>query len=485
MTTTETPAPAGTDQPDVLAEANAAARLAAAPPGTIVAAAGRDPETGLPTHWHAYLVPEGLRTTDHRLFRVGSGIWRELPLALEWNREGNDHSKAVLVGKTEAIERDSSDRLYGTGPFDLATEDGREAARLCDEEMLRWVSPVYELLSSELVEFGIGGGSGDPFLDELFGFGGGDDYDWYEEITSYRIMSVTMVTHPAFPQSVIAPQDKELPEVEPMGEAPTVAPGVVASTAPVDLTAPPGYFFSNPTLPLATPTTITQERRVLGHLALWDTPHTAFPNSKVFAPHSQRDYAYAMTGRLVTAEGDEIAVGHITLGCGHADLNDDHHSAAAHYDHVGTCVADVVFGEDSIGIWFSGALRPGVTDEQVRILRASALSGDWRLIGGHLELVAALCVNVPGFPIVASGAEGQVLILGPRAGQRGQDAQQRQVSLVAAGIVPHDPGRAVVLRLLALEQEVRTLRHVMEPGLTASVAALRSRLSPAITSESS
>src|SRR5699024_6608649 len=32
------------------------------------------------------------------------------------------------------------------------------------------------------------------------------------------------------------------------------------------------------------------------------------------------------------------------------------------------------------------------------------LSGDWRTIGGNLELVAALAVNTPGFPIVASGA---------------------------------------------------------------------------------
>ena len=43
------------------------------------------------------------------------------------------------------------------------------------------------------------------------------------------------------------------------------------------------------------------------------------------------------------------------------------------------------------------ALRPGLSDEQVRTLRASPLSGDWRYIDGQLELVGALAVNLPGF----------------------------------------------------------------------------------------
>jgi len=80
---------------------------------------------------------------------------------------------------------------------------------------------------------------------------------------------------------------------------------------------------------------------------------------------------------------------------------------AAHYEHTGVAVADVAAGEDEHGIWIAGTLRSTVTDEQVEVLRASPLSGDWRSIGGKLELVAALAVNSPGFPIpralVASG----------------------------------------------------------------------------------
>ena len=62
-------------------------------------------------------------------------------------------------------------------------------------------------------------------------------------------------------------------------------------------------------------------------------------------------------------------------------------------------------GEDEYGIWFAGALRPDATPEQVRKLRAASVSGDWRNMGSGLELVAALAVNQPGYPLaqVASG----------------------------------------------------------------------------------
>jgi hypothetical protein len=79
----------------------------------------------------------------------------------------------------------------------------------------------------------------------------------------------------------------------------------------------------------------------------------------------------------------------------------------------------VAAGEDEHGIWISGAVRASATPEQIAALRGSALSGDWRTIRGHLELVAALAVNVPGFPI-------------PRIGLAASGGKQS--ALVAAGI---------------------------------------------------
>jgi hypothetical protein len=102
-------------------------------------------------------------------------------------------------------------------------------------------------------------------------------------------------------------------------------------------------------------------------------------------------------------------------------MSDNALAAASHYDNTGTVAADVRAGEDEYGIWVAGALRSTLTDEQIREFRAAPLSGDWRRIGGRLELVAALAVNTPGFPVprtrarvlVASGHQQSVIAAAP------------------------------------------------------------------------
>lgn len=120
-----------------------------------------------------------------------------------------------------------------------------------------------------------------------------------------------------------------------------------------------------------------------------------------------------------------MPVGQVTLGTGHAPIYASAQAAAAHYDNTGTAVADVRAGSDVYGIWVAGALRPGVTDTQVRALRGAALSGDWRRINGPLRLVGLLAVNVPGFPIpraaalVASGGPVSLVAANVTAGGGG------------------------------------------------------------------
>lgn len=79
------------------------------------------------------------------------------------------------------------------------------------------------------------------------------------------------------------------------------------------------------------------------------------------------------------------------------------------------------FGEDEYGVWAAGAMHLMDEGDFARFKLAAA-SGDWRNIGGNLELVAALMVNTPGFPIPRPA-------LAASAG--------RVTSLVAARVVPH------------------------------------------------
>lgn len=163
---------------------------------------------------------------------------------------------------------------------------------------------------------------------------------------------------------------------------------------------PPVAWFEQPKLVGPTALTVTDEGRVYGHIATWGTCHTGFSGQCVMAPKSRSGYAYFNLGELRTAEGDRVSVGQITLDTRHADLAATRKQAQLHYDHTGTAVADVRAGEDRWGIWVSGAVRPEVPAVTLRKFRGAKISGDWRKVpGSGLELVAALAVNIPGFPI--------------------------------------------------------------------------------------
>lgn len=196
--------------------------------------------------------------------------------------------------------------------------------------------------------------------------------------------------------------------------------GLVAAGPLADL---PRAWFENPQLEQVTLTTVTPEGRVYGHLAQWESCHIGVAGACTAPPASPSNYAFFHTGVLET-DGGDVPVGHLTMGLGHIDIRASAAAATAHYDQSDAVVADVVVGEDAFGIWFSGALRPNLDDDKRREFRATgSLSGDWRKIGGQYELVGAVVVGVPGFPVpnLAIAASGGI-----------------QTALVAAGMVMRD-----------------------------------------------
>lgn len=185
--------------------------------------------------------------------------------------------------------------------------------------------------------------------------------------------------------------------------------------------APPADWFIDPQLGEKTPLTVTAAGQVYGHLAAWNECHRDVSNrSCVLAPKSFKEYAPFHLGSVVTAEGDTVKVGKIVQDTRHADVRLGYAAAAIHYDDTGDEVAIVRAGEDEFGIWVAGAIVPDATTRKVAKLRRSPISGDWRGVDGHLELTAALAVNVPAFPVYAMDGD-------------------EQFSLVAAGVVyPED-----------------------------------------------
>jgi len=185
-------------------------------------------------------------------------------------------------------------------------------------------------------------------------------------------------------------------------------------------------WFDIPEATTPTPLTYEKSGRVYGHLALWGSCHTGFLNGAVAEcvqpPPSQTDYQQFHLGVLETTDGD-VRVGKITYATGHAPLSASARVAADHYDHTGSVGAFVRARNGSLGIWVSGAVRSDITETGFRDLRANPPSGDWRSMNRNLELVAALSVPVPGFPIpraevaLAASADGapevESLILPP------------------------------------------------------------------------
>ena len=397
------------------------------------------------------LIPEGLESGDNRSFKEGALSHRDLPLPLLWQiKTGSGHDGSVVVGRIDSIEKLENGLGNAKGVFDVGIF-GREAERLVRGGFLRGVSADLDKFEGEKEEEDDDEFSSNKIRSEKI------------SVDKGRVMAATLVAKPAFQECAIMLEDEaslstdgdEIEdgeyEEEMLDDVDNALAALAASAAPL---VPPKKWFRDPKLDGPTPLTVTDDGRVYGHVAAWNVSHIGLPRATK-PPRSASQYAYFRTGVLRTDEGD-VQVGQLTLSGGHAPLTADAEAAVKHYDDTNSAVADVAAGEDRHGIWVAGALRPEVTPQQVRAFRASSPSGDWRPIGGRLELVAVCAVNVPGFPVArAITAGGQI------------------TALVAAGARPIAELRDSDIS--RLEERVNTLESM---ELSARREAALKRLSP-------
>jgi hypothetical protein len=263
----------------------------------------------------------------------------------------------------------------------------------------------------------------------------------------------------------------DLPESWKAGEK---MAALMAGAAPV---APPKAWFDDPKLTGPTPLHIGDDGRVYGHVAVWDTCHVGIGDSCVKPPKSLTSYAYFHTGELVTDDGGRTAVGRLTYGGGHAQANLGYRAAAEHYDRTSNLGALVRAGEDAYGIWVAGTVAPDADDAAVRAMRAAPLSGDWRRIGGNLEMVAALHVNTAGFPIprmltAAGDVEMSLVAAGSLA-----VLDETEAPVTAPGLDTEALGRAIARGMLAEQQAAAHREQVAAEWQELLAAATREDLS--------
>lgn len=401
--------------------------------------------------WEGVIAREGEMTGDGRLIESGALRWDDLPVPLRVAfKDVGGHDGAEVCGRIETVERRDNGDIYATGTFDLGSAVGTEAFRQVSEQMSNGVSidtddVTFRIMAKADMPEADVADSGDasdvePDPDGRVKVAAMSSSDELMVIESARLRAATLVAVPAFATARVyaagqAPSTSETPErdenvdsEEKMARSANADPlsrdSLTAAAIP---TTPPEAWFKDPQLTGPTALVVEDDGRVYGHIAAWGTCHIGQVGKCVEPPTSPSNYAYFRTGALRTAEGTSVAVGHLTMGTGHAGPRDSANAAAEHYDNTGTVFADVAAGEDAYGIWVAGSLRPGITAEQVRVARSAPISGDWRTIRGSLELVGALAVNVPGFPV-------------PRP--QGLLASGEVKSLQASGVVAHDDSAA-------------------------------------------
>lgn len=394
--------------------------------------------------WEGVIAREGEMTGDGRLIEDGALRWDDLPIPLRVAfKDVGGHDGAEVCGRIETVERRDGGDIYATGTFDLGSAVGAEAFRQVSEQMSNGVSidtddVTFRIMAkADMPEADVAdsGNESDTDPEGRVKVAAMSSSDELTVIESARLRAATLVAVPAFATARIyaagkAPakpvEDSETREAVEASAEP-VSQSRDSLTAAAIPTAPPEAWFKDPALTGPTALVVEDDGRVYGHIAAWGTCHIGQIGKCVEPPTSPSNYAYFRTGALRTAEGTTVAVGHLTMGTGHAGPRDSANAAAEHYDNTGTVFADVAAGEDAYGIWVAGSLRPGISAEQVRVARSAPISGDWRTIRGSLELVGALAVNVPGFPV-------------PRP--QGLLASGEVRSLQASGVVAHDDSAA-------------------------------------------
>lgn len=407
------------------------------PPAPPADEAPADAPTAAPNGaWEGVIAREGEQTGDGRLIEDGALRWDELPIPLRVAfKDVGGHDGAEVCGRIETVERREGGDIYATGTFDLGSAVGTEAYRQVSEQMSNGVSidtddVTFRIMAKADLAAADDDAAPEPEADEegRVKVATMSSSDEVTVIESARLRAATLVAVPAFASARVyaagqTPVSEGPAPSSPEGEGeaePRDRDALVAAAIP---TAPPEAWFKDPGLTGPTALVIEDDGRVYGHIAAWGTCHIGQIGKCVEPPTSPSNYAYFRTGALQTAEGTSVAVGHLTMDTGHAGPRDSATQAAAHYDNTGYVFADVAAGEDAYGIWVAGSLRPGIPAERVRIARSAPISGDWRTIRGSLELVGALAVNVPGFPV-------------PRP--RGLLASGEVKSLLASGVVAHD-----------------------------------------------
>jgi 2'-5' RNA ligase len=410
---------------------------------------GRPPAVPGPLgRFECLLVTEGEPTDDGRIIKPGALRFRDPPLPFTFTLIDSGHADARLGGVLTAVTRDG-DAIMGEGIY-ADNEDGYELKAAVDQGLLTWVSID---VGDDTVDIGLDADGTETMvlLDGLLM--GACALPFAAQNTTW-IRSVPGSEAPMSPDGPGGPSMLPLPALlasagkVTLRSVPTddwqyeslTASATVCACAGQDEGSerfgaplyPEDDWFSVPPPEDLTPLTVLASGQAYFH-ASGNTCHIAIPGTCIKAndPMMDRDFSAFHKGLdglsrgILTASGEQIQVGQVTLYGGHADVALSADAARRHYDETRSAILDVraVWDSRNETLWCCGALRYRATKAEVQELRATGhVSIDYRLLlpdgspglpgqrGAKLRLIALPVIPVGGLPpIKAFAASGNLV----------------------------------------------------------------------------
>lgn len=333
-------------------------------------------------------------TGDGRRLASGGGGARPTPTNT-WSFSGQfeksyGHDGAVLTGAIYEISLDDDTGIVSGLGYMADTDEGRKHAFAIKSKMMAGISVGLAEVSARLVE-------------DL------DTGEYWIEFTKWNVADASGVMAPAFYEAY-ATIDEEITAAldvwdldeelvascevldfrvpEPTDE---VAELIASASAPVQAYRD----FFRPEASEPTKIVVTADGKVYGHACLWDTFHASMAGS--IRPPRPTDGYKSFNKPGVLTERGIVPTGPIFAYGGHKrgeDLN-------VAYGGIENAWCDVRAVEGVHGMWVSGVVRPGVSEETVYAARASRISGHW--LKGDLKAIVS--VNAEGYEVPGSDAD--------------------------------------------------------------------------------
>ena len=219
--------------------------------------------------------------------------------------------------------------------------------------------------------------------------------------TDFQVVELSVTALPAIGSAVIWMADTEFVEIPEREQSLTMF-GAAKNSLNIPV-RPPSSWFDLPDFEWGEFDNVDvlhadNNGRFIGYLGFHGVPHGSFKGKKVYMP-KEKSHDFFHLKSVTCEDGTKVLTGTITFDTEHSAKGSTPEQIKKHFEKTGWVAADVRIIDDGKGYLAVGALRPEITENQIREINGSCLSGEWEPEPGKTEnrLRAIAAVNIPAF----------------------------------------------------------------------------------------